>query len=59
MFGARRRTADNNFYMGTQNQSMLRPPEVHTRYVHFNVNARFVLRLWGLMVCMPRTWWQK
>ena len=40
-------------------QSTLRPPEVHTRYVHFKVNARFVLRLWGLMICVPRTWWQK
>ena len=40
-------------------QSTLRRPEVHTRYIQFNVNAPRVLRLWGLMICMPRTWWQK
>ena len=29
-------------------QSTLRPPEVHIRTVHFNVNARFVWCLWGV-----------
>ena len=28
-------------------------PEVHIRAIHFNVNTRFVWRLWGLMIC---TW---
>ena len=37
-------------------QSTLRPPEVHIRAIHFNVNARFVWRLWGLMICMPCMW---
>ena len=40
-------------------QSTLRPPEVHIRTIHFNVNARFVWRLWVLMICMPCTWGQK
>ena len=31
-------------------QSTLRPPEVHIRTIHFNVNTRFVWRLWGLMI---------
>ena len=29
-------------------QSTLRPPEVHIRAIHFNVNARFVWHLMGV-----------
>ena len=40
-------------------QPTLRPPEVHIRTIHFNVNARFAWCLWELMICMPCTWGQK
>ena len=46
----------------SEHQSMLRPSEVHTCkcYVHLmSIDARFVLRLWGLMIlCVLHTWWQ-
>ena len=40
-------------------QSTLRPTEVHSTYVQFNVTRAFVLRVWEIMICVPRTWWHK
>jgi hypothetical protein len=34
-------------------QSTLRPPEVHVRTIHFNVNAQFAWGLRELIICMP------
>ena len=51
---------NNDFFLARlvcrSSQSMLRPPEVHICTVYFNINVRFVWCLWGLMICMPRTW---